>query len=141
MDIIRGVSDIYMSVDSIDPTTRRATFGFHIGPLVNSIWLGFLVMVLGSMISLWPEARFREIGAWGYVRTVAGGATAVAFTVLLATSPSRVLAVGGVQPGEVANLAPASRSGDAAKRGETLADPISTTLSEGAKRAERDGDE
>lgn len=142
MDIIRGINDLYMSVDSIDPTTRRATFGFHIGPLVNSIWFGFLIMILGSMISLWPEARFREIGAWGYVRTVAGGATAVAFTVLMATSPSRVLAVGGVQPGAVTNLAaPASRSSDVAKQHDPATDQKGTTPSENAEGAERDGNE
>lgn len=97
MDIIRGLrDDVYMSVDAISPETKRATFGFHIGPLVNWIWLGFAIMVFGSCISLWPETRFREIGAWGYARMAAGGATAIAFTLVFATTPARVLAAADV---------------------------------------------
>jgi len=117
MDIVRGLrDDLYMSVDAIDPQTKRATFGFHIGPLVNWIWIGFIVMIFGSVISLWPEARFREIGAWGYVRTLAGGASAVAFTLILATAPSRVLAASNVPPTAIIDLSPIRQSAEPASK-------------------------
>lgn len=128
--LIRGFSDLYMTVDMIDPGTKRATFGFHINPLVLWIWLGFGVMVFGSSISLWPEGRFREIGAWGYARTVAGGATAVAFTVILATAPSRVLAVSSVAPGAISALTASSADADANPEAKALATPTSGSREE-----------
>jgi cytochrome c biogenesis factor len=39
-----------------DPDSpQRATFTFLVNPLVSFIWLGALVLTLGSLIALWPE--------------------------------------------------------------------------------------
>jgi cytochrome c-type biogenesis protein CcmF len=81
--------DLYVVVGSINPTTKRATFRFHVNPLVLWIWIGVGVMLMGTSISLWPEVSFKRLGVWGTVRLAAGAATAVMLTVLLATAPAR----------------------------------------------------
>jgi len=81
--------DLYVVVGSINPTTKRATFRFHVNPLVLWIWIGVGVMLVGTGISLWPEVSFKRLGVWGSVRLAAGAATAIMLTLLLATAPAR----------------------------------------------------
>ncbi|MEN9580643.1 MAG: hypothetical protein RJA70_3652, partial [Pseudomonadota bacterium] len=81
--------DLYVIVGSVDPATKRATFRFHVNPLVSWLWIGVLVMLSGATISLWPEVSFRRLGVWGNVRLAAGAATGVMFSVLIATAPAR----------------------------------------------------
>jgi cytochrome c-type biogenesis protein CcmF len=76
--------DVYVVVGTIDPQSKRATFQFHINPLVSWIWLGVVVLILGASVSLWPEVSAREVGAWAYVRTAAGVTTAAMVALALA---------------------------------------------------------
>jgi cytochrome c-type biogenesis protein CcmF len=80
--------DLYTVIGTIDPTSKRGTFRFHVNPLVMWIWCGGIVLIFGACISLWPELAFGELGAWSYVRAGAGVATATAFSLWLAMSPS-----------------------------------------------------
>jgi hypothetical protein len=59
-----------------------------VNPLVSFIWLGLLILITGTVTSLFPELSFAEAGAWTYVRASAGAATGVAFAVWMAMAPS-----------------------------------------------------
>jgi cytochrome c-type biogenesis protein CcmF len=88
--VSRGLrDDLYVVVGSVNPTTKLATFRFHVNPLVVWIWTGVFVMVGGALVSLWPDVSFKRLGVWGSVRLAAGGATAVLFTIILASSSAR----------------------------------------------------
>lgn len=82
-------ADLYVVVGAVNPTTKRATFRFHVNPLVAWIWLGVLVMMSGATISLWPEVSWKRLGVWGTVRLAAGAATGVMLSILIATAPAR----------------------------------------------------
>ncbi|MEI7893114.1 MAG: cytochrome c-type biogenesis CcmF C-terminal domain-containing protein [Myxococcales bacterium] len=61
--------DLYLVVGSIDPQTKMASLQIHVNPLVSWIWLGCLLLILGSVVCLWPElARVR---AWVPTRRLA----------------------------------------------------------------------
>ena len=80
--------DLYTVVGQIDPQSKRATFQLHVNPLVSWIWMGLLILICGTVTSLFPELSFAEAGAWSYVRATAGVATGVAFAVYMAMAPS-----------------------------------------------------
>jgi cytochrome c-type biogenesis protein CcmF len=80
--------DLYVVVGSIDVESKRATFRFHVNPLVAWIWIGVLVLIGGAAVSLWPDVSLKEVGAWSYVRASAGVASGVMFALILASSPA-----------------------------------------------------
>ncbi len=51
------VEDLYVIMSTVDPRSRRATFRVIVRPLVAWIWIGGIVLVLGSLIAMWPKAR------------------------------------------------------------------------------------
>jgi cytochrome c-type biogenesis protein CcmF len=85
----RVKDDLYMVVGSVNPTTKRATFRFHVNPLVSWIWLGVIIMVGGAMVSLWPQVSWRHLGVWGSIRLATGATAAIMFSVLVASTPGR----------------------------------------------------
>lgn len=90
--IRRGLrDDLYVVVGMVDPTSKRATFRFHVNPLVTWIWLGLITLIFGASVSLWPEVKLGEIRVWSYMRAAAGATTAIALSILLATSPARAM--------------------------------------------------
>jgi cytochrome c-type biogenesis protein CcmF len=55
----RGFADdVYLVLAEYDAATQLATFAVHINPLVNWVWFGVGVMVLGTIIALLPERAF-----------------------------------------------------------------------------------
>ena len=48
--------DLYVVANKINPD-GSAYFKVFVKPLVNLIWLGGLVFILGSLIAMWPDAR------------------------------------------------------------------------------------
>jgi cytochrome c-type biogenesis protein CcmF len=48
--------DLFVITDQIDPD-GTVYFRVFVKPLVNLIWIAGLVFVLGSAITLWPDAR------------------------------------------------------------------------------------
>ncbi len=80
--------DLYVVVGTIDTTTKRATFRIHVNPLVAWIWIGVLVLIGGTAVSLWPEVSLVEVGAWSYVRAAAGTTSAVLLALLMASAPA-----------------------------------------------------
>ncbi|HEX5099630.1 MAG TPA: cytochrome c-type biogenesis CcmF C-terminal domain-containing protein [Polyangiaceae bacterium] len=84
--------DVYTVVGTVDPQTKRATFQFHLNTLVSWIWVGVMILVSGTLISLWPELSFKEAGAWSYLRASAGVATSLMLTVWLCVLPTNAYA-------------------------------------------------
>jgi cytochrome c-type biogenesis protein CcmF len=85
--------DLYVIVGMVNPTTKVAAFQFHVNPLVNLIWMGVGILILGALVAMWPEVALEEAGAFGYIRAAASVATSVIFALLLAGGPA--LAYGG----------------------------------------------
>jgi len=48
--------DLYVIMAGFEPS-KTATFKVFVNPLVLWIWMGGLVMVLGTGIAIWPERR------------------------------------------------------------------------------------
>ncbi|MDX2053306.1 MAG: cytochrome c-type biogenesis CcmF C-terminal domain-containing protein [Polyangiaceae bacterium] len=95
--------DFYSVVGRVDPSTKQATFQFHVKPLVSWIWLGVTILIFGTTLSLWPQFSYGRVGVWSLVRTASGAATGIAFSIWLAMSPS--LAHAKVRPRAVASPA------------------------------------
>ena len=51
--------DLYISLASWDPD-EAATFKVFVNPLVTWIWVGGGILLLGSLIALWPDMEKRE---------------------------------------------------------------------------------
>jgi cytochrome c-type biogenesis protein CcmF len=48
--------DVYIILADWEQTTATsATFKFYLNPLVNWLWAGGLVFVLGTLIAAWPR--------------------------------------------------------------------------------------
>jgi cytochrome c-type biogenesis protein CcmF len=80
--------DLYTVVGSIDPESKKATFQFHVNPLVSWIWIGLLILMSGTVIALWPEFVLGEVGAWAYIRFGATAASGIIFSIWLAATPA-----------------------------------------------------
>ncbi len=81
-------NDLYVTLAMANPQTKAASFQFHINPLVSFIWVGVGILIVGALISLWPDVQDQEATAFSYIRAAASVATAVMFSVLLALAPS-----------------------------------------------------
>ncbi|MDQ2930045.1 MAG: heme lyase CcmF/NrfE family subunit [Gemmatimonadota bacterium] len=59
----RADADIYINLMAFDENGASATIRVLIEPLVSWIWLGGLIVVLGALISAWPQRRRDRAGA------------------------------------------------------------------------------
>ncbi|MFW5772431.1 MAG: heme lyase CcmF/NrfE family subunit [Phototrophicaceae bacterium] len=51
-------NDFYVLLIPVEEfSTQQATFKVYINPLVNLVWWGALVLILGTVISVWPNER------------------------------------------------------------------------------------
>jgi len=64
--------DLYVVLGSYDPKTQLATIQAYVNPLVVWIWLGGLILAIGTAVAVWPTAIERE------VRVLAPGAARAA---------------------------------------------------------------
>ena len=53
-------SDLYVVLAGVDDKSGLATFDVFLTPLVSWLWLGGLMMALGTVVAMWPNARERE---------------------------------------------------------------------------------
>ena len=51
--------DLYFSLVNVDPAVGLASVEVHRKPLVVWLWIGGLVMLVGTVISAWPAGRAR----------------------------------------------------------------------------------
>jgi cytochrome c-type biogenesis protein CcmF len=97
--------DLYMIIGMVNPQTKIASFQMHVNTLISFIWLGAIILVLGTFVAMWPELSFEEAGAWSYVRAAAGAGATIMFGVVLAGAAGSVYAASPpVRAGEVPAL-------------------------------------
>ncbi len=64
VDIRRGLrEDLFVVLGSFEPKSDLATFKMIVNPLVNWIWIGFVLLSLGTAIALVPRRLQRALGA------------------------------------------------------------------------------
>ena len=50
--------DVYVLLVEWEPVTAAsATFKIYLNPLVNWVWLGGIVFIIGTLIAAWPQAE------------------------------------------------------------------------------------
>lgn len=50
-------NDLYVIIAGWEAGGETATFKVYINPLVNWIWFGGLIFILGTLVAAWPDAR------------------------------------------------------------------------------------
>jgi len=65
--------DLYLVLGAYDPPSGLVTIQAYVNPLVAWLWIGGLVMALGTVITMWPSAAERRAPAYelGGARVVA----------------------------------------------------------------------
>ncbi len=53
--------DLYLILIDFDPNSGLATFKAYLNPLINWIWIGWVVIFAGTQIAVWPDARERAL--------------------------------------------------------------------------------
>ncbi|RYG69570.1 hypothetical protein EON77_14580, partial [bacterium] len=86
--------DLYLVVGQINPTTKLATLQIHINPLVSWIWLGCIVLILGSVVCMWPELLPGESRVWNFARGTAAVTASVMLGIFVAVLPAKAQAQG-----------------------------------------------
>ncbi|MEM6788940.1 MAG: cytochrome c-type biogenesis CcmF C-terminal domain-containing protein [Myxococcota bacterium] len=81
-------NDLYVSPGVINAQSKVATFRVHINPLVSFVWLGVIILIIGTTVALWPDPRPAEATAFTYMRALASAATMVMLSVMLALAPN-----------------------------------------------------
>ncbi len=80
--------DLYAVLGTVNPETKRATFKLHVNLFVSWIWLGLLILMGGTGISLWPEVALGGSRFWAFSKAGAVAATGIMFSLYLAMSPT-----------------------------------------------------
>jgi hypothetical protein len=60
LDPRRLGEDFYVTPLWVDPATGQASFRVFVNPMVNFLWLGGLVFVIGAHLGVLPDARDRR---------------------------------------------------------------------------------
>lgn len=89
---ITAKNDLYMIIGMVSPQTKIAAFQIHVNHLISFIWFGVGILILGAMVSMFPDIAFEEAGAFSYVRAGGAVATSVIFGLLLASGASSAYA-------------------------------------------------
>ncbi len=51
------MTELYVIVAGWEPGGQTATFKAYINPLINWLWLGGIIFVLGTLVAAWPSAQ------------------------------------------------------------------------------------
>jgi cytochrome c-type biogenesis protein CcmF len=88
--------DLYITLGGVDFTDNSATFKLVINPLVDWVWLGFMLLAFGTGIALLPETALQPIAARVTAGAVARGSGAglLLFLALGLLIPGRAWAAG-----------------------------------------------
>src|SRR5262249_12045987 len=86
--------DLYMVVGVVNPQTKVASFQIHVNPLVVWIWFGCFVLVLGSVVCMWPQLAPEESRAWAFARGSAAIAASITMGIIIAALPAPAWAQG-----------------------------------------------
>ncbi len=53
----QGMSELYVIIAGWEPDGQSASFKAYINPLINWLWFGGIVFVLGTMVAAWPSPQ------------------------------------------------------------------------------------
>jgi cytochrome c-type biogenesis protein CcmF len=53
--------DLYLILIDFDAQSGLATFKYYLNPLVNWIWIGWIVLFIGTHLAVWPDSRERAL--------------------------------------------------------------------------------
>jgi cytochrome c-type biogenesis protein CcmF len=68
--------DLYVVLAGVRDETAELRISFN--PLVVWVWIGGMVMAIGGLIVMWPQAERRRASQGGYVSVLAPAVTAPA---------------------------------------------------------------
>ncbi len=71
--------DLYVILNGIDGETGLANIKIIINPLVNWVWFGFVLLILGTGVAFLPERAYELAGAKGGTKAAALGALLLLF--------------------------------------------------------------
>jgi cytochrome c-type biogenesis protein CcmF len=54
-------ADLYVVLGSYDPGTKTAVFQVFLNPLISWMWIGGLVMAIGTAVCMWPSYAERSV--------------------------------------------------------------------------------
>jgi cytochrome c-type biogenesis protein CcmF len=58
----RPLEDVYVLLGTYSAETSRATFRVYVNPLIGLVWLGMLIVVVGTLVAAWPDsAEYRVL--------------------------------------------------------------------------------
>jgi cytochrome c-type biogenesis protein CcmF len=77
----RLAEDVYVVLDHYDAETHTATFVVYINPLINWVWIGILILILGTFWCLIPQVLVDAVSA--RPRTRLGRAADIALLLLI----------------------------------------------------------
>jgi cytochrome c-type biogenesis protein CcmF len=76
----RGLAeDVYLVLAAYEPGTQTATLQVHVNPLINWVWFGVSIMILGTIVAFLPERTF----AFATSRSAAEAATSATTSLVL----------------------------------------------------------
>jgi len=62
VDILSSLrEDLYLILIDFDAQSGMATFKYYLNPLVNWIWIGWMVVFAGTHLAVWPDPRERAL--------------------------------------------------------------------------------
>ncbi|MFW6198051.1 MAG: heme lyase CcmF/NrfE family subunit [Myxococcota bacterium] len=53
----RPIEDLYVIMSTVDPETNYGTFQVKVRPFVFWIWVGGIILILGTLVAMWPSTR------------------------------------------------------------------------------------
>jgi len=56
----RLTEDLYLVLGSYDPQSKLVTILAYVNPLVSWIWIGGIILALGTAVCVWPSAAERR---------------------------------------------------------------------------------
>lgn len=94
--------DVYIVLDHFDAATKQAVFVVFVNPLINWVWLGFVILALGTLVCLIPQSVVDRVS--GRPRTRLGRAADVAVLIggvvaMILVTVNAAHAQGGPPPG------------------------------------------
>ncbi len=57
----RPLEDIYVLLGGFDEDGSRASIRAHVNPLVSWVWIGLVVLILGTLVAAWPDAAEERV--------------------------------------------------------------------------------
>ncbi|MEO8084775.1 MAG: heme lyase CcmF/NrfE family subunit [Ardenticatenales bacterium] len=70
----RPLADVYALLGGFDDAAGVVTVKVHVNPLVGCVWLGLIVLVLGTLTAAWPDGQEQRVLDAELARLLSGSA-------------------------------------------------------------------